>query len=102
MVTPSGDVAPSLPGLADEGDPTYSAVVSAPLADRPLTQPHPSRLPATHPAYAEIIGVHEAAMAAGQPGYADPVTGFFVMTAQTHATRGFCCDNGCRHCPYVA
>lgn len=41
-------------------------------------------------------------MAAGQQGYVDPVTGFFVMTAQTHATRGFCCDNGCRHCPYLA
>jgi len=40
-------------------------------------------------------------MAAGEPGYADPVTGFYVMTAQTHAQRGFCCDNGCRHCPYL-
>jgi len=29
------------------------------------------------------------------------VTGFFVMTAKTHADRGTCCDNGCRHCPYV-
>ena len=47
------------------------------------------------------MAAHEAAMAAGQAGYVDPVTGFFVMTAQTHATRGICCDNGCRHCPYV-
>jgi len=73
-----------------------------PLADRPLAQPHSSRLPESHPAYAEIIDAHGAAMAAGEPGYADPVTGYYVMTAQTHAQRGFCCDNGCRHCPYIA
>ena len=83
------------------GDPTYSHRVSTPLSDRPLTQPHPSRLPQSHPAYDEILAAHEAAMDAGEAGYADPVTGYFVMTAQTHARRGFCCENGCRHCPYV-
>ena len=71
------------------------------LADRPLTQPHPSRLPTTHPAYDEIIARHAAAMESGESGYADPVTGFFVMTAACHTDRGFCCGNGCRHCPYV-
>jgi len=29
------------------------------------------------------------------------VTGYYVMTADTHARRGFCCENGCRHCPYL-
>ena len=72
------------------------------LADRPLTQPHPSRLPATHPAYDEILARHSAALGAGEPGYADPVTGFFVMTAAYLSNRGTCCGNGCRHCPYVA
>lgn len=23
-----------------------------------------------------------------------------VMTEQFHIRRGFCCGNGCRHCPY--
>ncbi len=76
--------------------------MSTPLADRPLTQPHPSRLPTSHPAYEEILAAHASAMAAGEPGYIDPASGFFVMTARSHADRGSCCDNGCRHCPYVA
>jgi hypothetical protein len=23
-----------------------------------------------------------------------------VFTARYHLRRGYCCDNGCRHCPY--
>jgi hypothetical protein len=99
MVTPWGDVTHSLPGVARADDPTYSHRVS--MADRPLTQPHPSRLPESHPAYGEILAAHEAAMAAGKAGYLDPVTGYYVMTADTHARRGFCCESGCRHCPYL-
>jgi hypothetical protein len=26
--------------------------------------------------------------------------GFVVFTAQYHLRRGYCCGNGCRHCPY--
>ena len=26
--------------------------------------------------------------------------GFFVMTEKYLKQRGFCCKNGCRHCPY--
>jgi hypothetical protein len=26
--------------------------------------------------------------------------GFIVMTERYHIERGFCCGNGCRHCPY--
>ena len=26
--------------------------------------------------------------------------GFFVMTESFLKKRGFCCGNGCRHCPY--
>jgi hypothetical protein len=26
--------------------------------------------------------------------------GFMVFTAQYHLKRGYCCKNGCRHCPY--
>jgi hypothetical protein len=43
---------------------------------------------------------HDAAVEAGQPGYVDPDTGFFVFTAAALAERGECCGSGCRHCPY--
>jgi Family of unknown function (DUF5522) len=26
--------------------------------------------------------------------------GLFVFTAAYHLKRGYCCDSGCRHCPY--
>ncbi|MEM9918476.1 MAG: DUF5522 domain-containing protein [Bacteroidota bacterium] len=26
--------------------------------------------------------------------------GFYVFTAAYLLKRGYCCDNGCRHCPY--
>ncbi len=26
--------------------------------------------------------------------------GFVVMTERYHLERGFCCGNGCKHCPY--
>ncbi|HWF41550.1 MAG TPA: DUF5522 domain-containing protein [Acidothermaceae bacterium] len=47
-----------------------------------------------------IAAVHAKAMADGEDGYLDPTTGFFVFTADFLERRGFCCGNGCRHCPY--
>ncbi|MEQ9287885.1 MAG: DUF5522 domain-containing protein [Cyclobacteriaceae bacterium] len=26
--------------------------------------------------------------------------GLYVFTSQYHRKRGYCCKNGCRHCPY--
>jgi len=26
--------------------------------------------------------------------------GLFVFTAKYHLKRGYCCGNGCKHCPY--
>ncbi|WP_405092994.1 DUF5522 domain-containing protein [Micromonospora sp. NBC_01392] len=72
------------------------------LADRPLTEPHPSRLPLAHPGRARILTAHAAALAAGEAGYPDPETGLFVLSAGFLARRGTCCGRGCRHCPYVA
>jgi hypothetical protein len=72
-----------------------------PLADRPLTQPHPSRLSADDPFYEEICRRHARAMAHGEHGYLDPRSGLFVMTASYLAARERCCASGCRHCPYV-
>jgi hypothetical protein len=47
-----------------------------------------------------VLAAHEAAMARGEVGYLDPVTGLFVMTAAALWARGTCCGRGCRHCPY--
>lgn len=74
---------------------------SRPLARRPFTQPHPARLPESTAHYDEILARHAAALDVGDAGYPDPATGLFVLTAGFLAERGTCCDNGCRHCPYV-
>lgn len=63
--------------------------------------PHPDRLPPRSPGYAAILACHEAALASGDAGYLDPVTGLFVLSAATHWARGWCCGSGCRHCPFL-
>ena len=40
-------------------------------------------------------------MAAGSETYADPETGYTVMTREYLLDRGTCCHSGCRHCPYL-
>lgn len=70
-------------------------------ARRSLDEPHRSRLDAGDPLRAQILAEHAAAMAAGEVGYLDPATGLFVLTAATLASRGSCCENGCRHCPFL-
>jgi hypothetical protein len=47
-----------------------------------------------------ILAIHDAAVAADEAGYIDPDTGLFVLTAAYLNERGYCCTNGCRHCPY--
>lgn len=49
-----------------------------------------------------IERAHAAAQAQKQQLYRDPTTGNWVMTAGYLAERGYCCGNGCRHCPYSA
>jgi hypothetical protein len=71
------------------------------VVNRPLTEPHPSRLAPDHPRRAEILAAHEEALDAGRAGYLDPESGLFVLTAGFLADRGTCCSRGCRHCPYV-
>lgn len=58
------------------------------------------RLPAGDAARAAILAAHAAAVAAGEAGYLDPESGLFVLTGTYLADRGYCCDQGCRHCPY--
>ncbi|WP_376771121.1 DUF5522 domain-containing protein [Rhizomonospora bruguierae] len=73
-----------------------------PLAERPLTEPHPARLAPDHPHREGILSAHAEALATDRPGYLDPETGLFVLTAGFLARRGTCCGRGCRHCPYEA
>ncbi|MFP5321848.1 MAG: DUF5522 domain-containing protein [Acidimicrobiia bacterium] len=68
---------------------------------RSLFEPHPDRLPPEDPDRPEILARHRAAVEAGEPGYLDPATGLFVLTAAELVARGTCCGSGCRHCPYV-
>ena len=48
-----------------------------------------------------MLARHAAALKSGDPGYTDPESGLFVLSAGYLASRGYCCDHGCRHCPYV-
>jgi hypothetical protein len=73
-----------------------------PLAARALSEPAASRLHPDQPRRDEILAAHQEALAADEPGYTDPVTGLFVLSAGFLAARGFCCEQGCRHCPYVS
>jgi hypothetical protein len=69
--------------------------------DPALLAPHPSRLDPTRSDYEAIAKAHQNAVEAGEAGYADPSTGLFVMTARYLWDRGYCCDQGCRHCPFL-
>ena len=63
--------------------------------------PLAARLDPGHPSYALVLRVHEAAVAADLATYPDPLSGFEVLTAAELWARGFCCDSGCRHCPFA-
>jgi len=69
--------------------------------DHHLELPSTQRLSPAHPRYADIIELHSRAVAEGSPCYTDPTTGLSVFTAAFHVERGYCCDSGCRHCPFV-
>lgn len=43
---------------------------------------------------------HAAAVERGDDGYLDPQSGLFVLTAAYLEQRGYCCGEGCRHCPF--
>ena len=71
------------------------------LRDDYITSPHPRRLAPGHPSRAEIMQRHAAAIVDGLPSYRDPSSDLSVFTAEFLAQRGWCCESGCRHCPYV-
>lgn len=74
---------------------------SDPLRPNWLTRPRSDRFDATSAGYEESMAAHRRAVEAGDPGYIDPGSGLFVMTAVYLRDRGWCCDRGCRHCPYA-
>jgi hypothetical protein len=72
------------------------------LAERPLISPSEKRLKLDDPFREQILALHSEAMNQDLDEYKDPKTGFQVLTAKFHADRGFCCDQLCRHCPYLS
>jgi uncharacterized protein DUF5522 len=64
-------------------------------------RPHPDRLRPGAPGYDEILALHETAIRRGRTRYRDPATGLWAMTALYLWEQGYCCDSGCRHCPYL-
>ena len=80
--------------------PTDPMVNPAPLPDE-LMVPHPRRLSPEHPLYAEILAAHADAVGRGKSLYRDPDSGLYVMTAPHLWGRGYCCNSGCRHCPWI-
>ena len=64
--------------------------------------PHPRRLALSHPQRGEMLRRHATALESGAPVYTDPHSRLSVFTAEFLARRGYCCESGCRHCPYLA
>ncbi|MBU3759638.1 MAG: hypothetical protein FGM27_06880 [Candidatus Omnitrophica bacterium] len=47
-----------------------------------------------------IDRAHAEACDKGEDTYEDPVTGETVFTRAYLLARGWCCQQGCRHCPF--
>ena len=63
--------------------------------------PAPERFSSDDLSYAEAMEAHERSIALDTYGYRDPTTGLLVFSAKYLWDRAYCCDTGCRHCPYV-
>lgn len=61
---------------------------------------HPPRLATLSEGGLAIHRLHDEACARGERSYIDPQTGYSVFTKLEHLARGYCCNSGCRHCPY--
>lgn len=59
-----------------------------------------ARLSKSHPHYEEIMKLHKEAIINKNDIYIDPETEYAVLTAEFLLNRGYCCETGCRHCPY--
>ncbi|MGE5085657.1 MAG: DUF5522 domain-containing protein [Bacillota bacterium] len=47
-----------------------------------------------------IEKLHNEACEKGEMTYQDPFTDYVVFTKLSHLQRGYCCQSGCRHCPW--
>jgi hypothetical protein len=46
------------------------------------------------------ITSNQSAQASGEQDYYYSPEGFIVFTEKYHLKRGYCCQSGCKHCPY--
>ncbi|MSO40020.1 MAG: hypothetical protein EXQ66_06335 [Ilumatobacteraceae bacterium] len=65
-----------------------------------LTRALPQRLNANNPDFLVISQLHDEAVSQNRPCYRDPTSGYSVFTAVFLNDRGYCCESGCRHCPF--
>ncbi len=63
--------------------------------------PSAKRFNYTDPNAQARLELYLESLEAGSDFYFDVPSGFLVMTALKHIKRGFCCNSGCRHCPYI-
>ncbi|CAB4832804.1 MAG: hypothetical protein F2903_08690 [Actinobacteria bacterium] len=68
-------------------------------SDPPLI-PRPERLDSARHDFDLIIAAHGEAVRSSTPTYRDPTTGLMVFTSAALLERGWCCERGCRHCPF--
>ena len=61
---------------------------------------HVTRLKEDFPGFNEIMMRHREAIEKDEDYYIDPETGLVVFTSLFLYNRGYCCESGCRHCPY--
>jgi Family of unknown function (DUF5522) len=66
-----------------------------------IERPHPSRFTERKAGFEAAMARHAHAVTCGLSTYRDPATGYTVLTAVYLAERGYCCNAGCRHCPYL-
>lgn len=62
--------------------------------------PRPDRLPPSLRHQEDIVRAHEEAIRQRASTYRDPISRLSVFTGLFLAERGYCCESGCRHCPY--
>jgi hypothetical protein len=70
------------------------------MRNRWRDEPARSRLGLDREDRVRILARHDRACASGLSSYLDPATGYSVLTANYLAERGYCCSQGCRHCPW--
>jgi len=46
------------------------------------------------------LNSHNTSGGSGTEDYYYSPEGYIVFTEKYHLKRGFCCQSGCRHCPY--